>query len=122
MEAQMTFMEMIKFSSSKLILEFFATGVLTMLFITGKVGVLLIGLWILTIFCWKISSAQLNPAVTLAFMLRRDTKRVHVPMGVLLICAQVAGAWAGAWLMAFFAWTTQAMVPISNATIFAAMW
>ena len=53
----MTLGEMIKFSSSKLILEFFATGVFTMLFITGNQGILLLGLWILTIFCWKISSA-----------------------------------------------------------------
>ena len=36
MEAQMTFCERLKFSSSKLTLEFFATAILTMLFITGR--------------------------------------------------------------------------------------
>ena len=87
MEAQMTFMEMVKFSLAKMLLEFFATGVLTMLFITGEQGILLLGFWILTIFCWKISSAQLNPAVTLAFMARRDSKRLHVPMGLLIMAA-----------------------------------
>lgn len=110
----MTLMEMIKFSSSKLLLEFFATGVLTMLFITGEVGLLLIGLWILTIFCWKISSAQLNPAVTLAFMIRRDSKRMIIPMGVPMIIAQILGAWGGSWIMAFFAWKTTAMQPVYN--------
>jgi glycerol uptake facilitator-like aquaporin len=83
----MTFGEMVKFSSAKLILEFFATGVFTMLFITGSEGILLLGLWILTIFCWKISSAQLNPAVTLAFMIRRDNKKLHFSMGILLMIA-----------------------------------
>jgi len=106
MEAQMTFGEMLKFSLSKMLLEFFATGVLTMLFITGEQGVLLLGLWILTIFCWKISSAQLNPAVTLAFMVRRDSKKVHFSMGLLIMAAQFAGAFGGALLMSFFSWTT----------------
>lgn len=110
----MSFMEMVKFSMSKLLLEFFATGVLTMLFITGKIGLLLIGLWILTIFCWKISNAQLNPAVTFAFMVRRDSKRMHFTMGLLMILAQIAGAWAGAWLMAFFSWATATIAPIDN--------
>ena len=104
MESQMTFGEMLKFSMSKLLLEMFATGILTMLFITGKQGVLLIGLWILTIFCWKISSAQLNPAVTLAFMARRDSKRIHITMGFCLIIAQVIGAFLASLLMFFFAW------------------
>lgn len=76
----------------------------------------------MTIFCWKISSAQLNPAVTFAFMVRRDSKRMNLSMGVLMIIAQIVGAWGGAWVMAFFAWATVAMQPISNATIFAAMW
>jgi glycerol uptake facilitator-like aquaporin len=87
MEAQMTFREMFTFSLAKMLLEFFATGVLTMLFITGEQGILLLGFWILTIFCWKISSAQLNPAVTLAFMARRDSKRLHVSMGLLIMAA-----------------------------------
>lgn len=81
----MSFGEMVKFSLSKLTLEFFGTMILTMLFITNQEGILLLGLWILTIFCWKISSAMLNPAVTLAFMLRKDAKKIHVSMGVLLI-------------------------------------
>ena len=104
MEAQMTFGEMLKFSLSKMLLELFATGVLTMLFINGDQGVLLLGLWILTIFCWKISSAQLNPAVTLAFMVRRDSKKLHFSMGLLIMAAQFAGAFGGALLMAFFSW------------------
>jgi glycerol uptake facilitator-like aquaporin len=122
MEAQMTFVEMLKFSLAKILLEFFATGVLTMLFITGEQGILLLGLWILTIFCWKISSAQLNPAVTLAFMARRDSKKLHFSMGLLIMAAQFGGAFCGALLMAFFSWATEAMQPVDNATIFAAMW
>ena len=38
------------------------------------------------------------------------------------MAAQFAGAFGGALLMSFFSWTTQAIYPISNAEIFAAMW
>ena len=38
------------------------------------------------------------------------------------MAAQFAGAFGGALLMAFFSWATQAIYPIANAEIFAAMW
>jgi glycerol uptake facilitator-like aquaporin len=77
MESEMSCCERIKFAMSKLIMECFGTFVFTMLFLSGVNEVMLVGLWVLTIFCWKISASQMNPAVTLAFMLRHDSQKIH---------------------------------------------
>lgn len=102
----MTCCERIKFAFSKLIMEFFGTFVFTLLFLTRSDGIMLLGLWVLTIFSWKISASQLNPAVTLAFMLRNDSKRIHVSMGLLMMGAQCAGAYCASLYFTFVSWTT----------------
>jgi hypothetical protein len=83
--------------------------------------VILVGLWILTTFCWKTSNAQLNPAVTLAYMLRLDSKRLSIPLGLLIMAAQVLGAYIGALYSAFIDWQVVAMEPVRNSLWFAAM-
>ena len=70
MESEMTCCDRIKFALSKLIYEFFGTFVFTLLFETQDQFIMLLGLWVLTIFGWKTSKSQMNPAVTLAFMFR----------------------------------------------------
>jgi hypothetical protein len=39
-------------------------------------------------------------------MVRRDSKKLHFSMGLLIMAAQFAGAFGGALLMAFFSWAT----------------
>ena len=57
---------------------------------------LLAGFFILLIFSARISGSHFNPAVTLAFMFRRDTGRFSRLLGLLYIAAQYAGAFCGA--------------------------
>jgi glycerol uptake facilitator-like aquaporin len=47
----------------------------TMVFLSVDAGIgrLLLALWVLTVFCWRISGSHFNPAVSFAFMLRSDT-------------------------------------------------
>jgi len=68
---------------------------------------------VLTIFCWKISASQLNPAVTLAFIFRDDSRKIHLSLGLLMMAAQVAGAYFGALYMTFIEWKAEPMVPNS---------
>lgn len=82
---------------------------------------MLIGLWVLTIFSWKISMSQMNPAVTLAFMFRNDSKRIHITMGLLMMAAQVAGAYCGALYWSFVSWETIPMAPMDKKYTFQAM-
>ena len=49
--------QMLKFSLSKLVMEFVGTMLLTMFFSTGSDATILLGLWILNIFFWKISGS-----------------------------------------------------------------
>lgn len=108
----MTCCERIKFASAKLFVEFFGTLVFTLLFCTQQSNLILIGLWMLTIFCWKISQSQLNPAVTLAYMFRHDSKKIHFSLGILMIGAQVAGAYVGALYVLFINMSLPAMIPV----------
>jgi len=84
-----------------LLIYFFGTILLTGLFISchsaagGLVG-LLCGFFILLIFSARISGSHFNPAITLAFMFRRDTGRFSRLLGLLYIAAQYAGALLGA--------------------------
>lgn len=121
MESEMGCCERIKNGFSKLLVECFGTFVFTLLFISGSNLAMLIGLWILTIFCWKISASQLNPAVTLAYMFRSDSKKVHFMMGLLLIGAQCLGAYLGALYMVFILWEIKVMQPDEPSYAFFAM-
>ena len=93
MESSMSCGQMLKFSLSKLIMEFIGTMFLTLFFtgspysvsvggVTYSAGInsisLLLSLWILTIFFWKISGSHFNPAVTFALMFRRDDKKLSI--------------------------------------------
>ena len=114
MESEMSCCERIKFAMSKLTMEFFGTFVFTLLYETHVQPVMLIGLWVLTIFSWKISASQLNPAVTLAFIFRADSKKIHLTMGINMMIAQVDGAYCGALYWGFVSWGTPAMEPFTN--------
>jgi glycerol uptake facilitator-like aquaporin len=43
---------------------------------------LLLGIFVLLIFSAKVSGAHFNPAITLAFMLRRDTGKFSRYLGI----------------------------------------
>ena len=103
MESSMTCGQMLKFSLSKLVYEFFGTMILTMLFIGGNQSVILSGLWIMTIFCWKISGSHFNPAISLAYIFRKDKGGLPRGLALSYALAQFLGALAGAFLMFFFA-------------------
>ena len=110
----MTFCERIRFAASKLFVEFFGTLVFTLLFCTQNNSIILIGLWMLTILCWRISQSQLNPAVTLAYMFRHDSKKIHFSLGILMMGAQVAGAYVGALYVLFINMSLPAMIPYTT--------
>lgn len=121
----MTVWQQIKYSMSKLITECFGTFLLTMLYIGGSQVGLILGLWIITIFAWKISGAQMNPAITLAYMIRRDKDADHMSktLGVCYILAQLAGAVCGSLMMSFMLWGIYDLRPnpSSNENIFGAI-
>merc|ERR1711953_692701 len=93
---------MIRFSLSKLVMEMVGTCLLTMFFCCGHSGVILLGLWILNIFFWKISGSHFNPAVTFAFMFRRDDKRMSWKLALAYMMAQTLGAYIGALILDFY--------------------
>jgi glycerol uptake facilitator-like aquaporin len=78
-----------KLALSRLLYEFSGTFIFTMLFISNDSMILAAGLWVITIFSWKASGAQLNPAVTFAFICRKDASAKHmgVPLGLMYIGA-----------------------------------
>lgn len=89
-------------SISKLVMELIGTFFFTIFFTTHSQVVMLAGLWILTIFFWKISGSIFNPAVTLALMFRRDDRKMPIGLGVAMIGAQLAGGLLGALIVNFF--------------------
>lgn len=66
-----------------------------LLFNANQVACLLV-LWVLTIFGLKISGAHYNPAVSFAYMLRKDAGKFPRILGFAYIGAQIAGAFLGA--------------------------
>ena len=76
MESSMSCFQMIKYSLSKLVMELVGTCLLTMFFTSHYPATILLGLWILNIFFWKISGSHFNPAVTFAFMFRKDERKM----------------------------------------------
>jgi glycerol uptake facilitator-like aquaporin len=91
------FLSTIKYSLSKLIFELIGTTFLTLIFLSGQGNVkyggnfyaqqtaLLLGLWILTIFGYRISGSHYNPAISLAFMFRKDIGHFPRPLGLAYI-------------------------------------
>ena len=102
MESNMTCGQMIKFSLSKLVVECFGTFMLTLFFYGGSQAIILSGLWILIVFAWKISGSHFNPAITLAFMFRKDAKVFPKALGISYIVVQILGAFLAALVLVFF--------------------
>lgn len=72
------------------------TGLFCGAYASGDMVGLLAGFFVLLIFSARISGSHFNPAITLAFMFRRDTGRFSRLLGLLYIAAQYAGAICGA--------------------------
>ena len=73
-----------------------------------------VGFFILLIFSARISGSHFNPAVTLAFMLRKDTGRFSRKLGILYIVFQYGGALLGAIISYnLFQANSEARVPLS---------
>ena len=93
-------METFKESLLILLFEMLGTMLLTGLwcacFFAADLCGLLCGFFILLIFSARISGSHFNPAITLAFMFRKDTGRFSRLLGLLYIAAQYAGAILGA--------------------------
>jgi glycerol uptake facilitator-like aquaporin len=80
----------IRDSTLILVFEFLGTVLLALLYHCVSVGAgdiagFLLGIFVLLIFSAKISGSHYNPAVTLAFMLRRDTGRFSRLLGIAYI-------------------------------------
>lgn len=93
---------MLKLSLSKLVMEAVGTLLLTMFFTSHVQAVMLLGLWITNIFMWKISGSHFNPAVTFAYLFRRDESKMDWKMVLSYIVAQCLGAFVGALLCNFY--------------------
>ena len=68
----MSFRDTIKGNLLKLLIELIGTFFFALIFFCGPGG-LLFGLWVLLIIGIRISGAHYNPAVTFAFMVRKNT-------------------------------------------------
>jgi len=86
-----------------LIFEMIGSAFLTCLYqsfaSSGDVVGFFVGFFILLIFSARISGSHFNPAVTLAFMLRRDTGRFSRKLGIAYILFQFLGAILGGLLI-----------------------
>lgn len=96
---QHDFMTTMKESSLILLFEFLGSALLGSLFTCAYVNKdftgLFCGFFILLIFSARISGSHFNPAVTLAFMMRKDTGRFNRVLGLLYIVFQYAGCFVG---------------------------
>jgi glycerol uptake facilitator-like aquaporin len=74
-----------KVNMSRLIYELIGTLLLTMTFLTHGAGPgkILMAVWILTVFCWKVSGSHFNPIISFAYIFRRDTS--GLPRCVMLL-------------------------------------
>ena len=106
-----------KLNVSRLIYEFFGTLLLTMVFLTHGAGPgkVLMAVWILTVFCWKVSGSHFNPIISFAYIFRKDTSGLPRLVMILYMLVQVLGAFFGALLMV---WLQEDLAPIgpSNQT------
>lgn len=105
---------MLKFSLSKLVMECIGTLLLTVFFSTNSSTVILLGLWILNIFFWKISGSHFNPAVTFAFMFRKDDRKMGWKIALSYMVAQILGGFIGALLLDFYTFNLPELTYISS--------
>jgi len=108
-----SFMEHLKLSMAKLLYEFIGTCLFTMIFLSRcGPGKLLIALWVLTVFCWKISGSHFNPAVSIAYIFRRDSGGLPKFVALFYVLAQIGGAYIGGLMMCWLEDTLLPMQPI----------
>jgi glycerol uptake facilitator-like aquaporin len=62
----------------------------------------LLGLWVLIIFGFKISGSHYNPAISFAFMLRKNIGNYPRVLALAYIIFQAIGGFLGALLAYFF--------------------
>ena len=108
----MTSREILRNSLLKLVFEFLGTMFLTITFnatalqfksetFVGQQVALLLALWVMIIFGMNISGAHYNPAVSLAYMLRKDVGRYPRVLGIAYMFSQLLGAILGAFISWF---------------------
>lgn len=89
-----------------MIFEFIGTAFLCLLYsmasANGNITGFLLGIFVLIIFGAKISGSHYNPAVTFAFMFRRDLGRFSRVLGIAYIIFQLGGAFVGSLLYLLF--------------------
>ena len=101
----MTSGEILRNSLMKLIFEGLGTMFLTITFnataqpakstFASQQVALLITMWVMVIFGMNISGAHYNPAVSLAYMLRKDVGRFPRILGLAYMISQIVGAYVG---------------------------
>ena len=93
---------MLKLNLGKLVMEAVGTLLFTMFFCSHSQAVILLGLWITNIFMWKISGSHFNPAISFAYLFRRDESKMEWKMVLAYCVAQTLGAFVGALLVNFY--------------------
>ena len=92
-------MTVIKESFLRLMFEFTGTALLTSLWLScmasGDVIGIFVGFFVLLVFSARISGSHFNPAVTLAFMFRRETGGFSRLLGLGYILFQCCGGVCG---------------------------
>ena len=114
---------MIKESFLILLFEFIGTAFLTLLFNTSDAqgSGFLLGFWVLIIFSARISGSHFNPAVTLAFIFRKEVSSFSRPLGFAYMIFQGLGGIAGALLSWFFLQHSGEVAVKSDSFIFQAL-
>lgn len=120
----LTGMQILRNSLLKLLFEGLGTMFLTLTFnCTQKRGfvenqtALLLTLWVLSIFGLKISGAHYNPAISLAFMLRKDVGSFPRILALAYIVVQICGAFIGAFIAWFLLPEAAAIESSGNITV-----
>ena len=71
-------------------------------------------MWVLTIFGFKISGSHYNPAISLAFMFRKDIGHFPRPLGIAYIVAQFLGGFGGALISWFLTSGNGGMITLTG--------
>lgn len=106
-----SFCDHFKVNLARLLYEMVGTCLFTMIMLTtgAQTGRILLSLWILTVFCWKISGSHFNPAISVAYIFRKDTSGLPRAVCFFYCLAQCLGAFGGAVMMQ---WLQTAVLPI----------
>jgi len=85
-EAKKAFWEHFMANFMRLFFEFLGTCFLTCLFMAEYNALsMFLGVFVLLLFCWRISESHFNPVVTLAWILREDEGHREFGMGLGLL-------------------------------------